>query len=292
MDPAPRRPLGPSGLEVFPIGFGGMPLSLAGRPSESIASNTLDAAFAAGMTLVDTADAYCLDDSDTGHNERLVAEAVRQWDRGRVVVATKGGCVRPGGRWAVDGRPSHLRAACLASCRALGVERLDLYQLHAPDDRVRFEDSVGELFRLRDEGRIAHVGLSNVSVAQIRAAMALGPVVSVQNRLSPHDTRPFRDGVLAECETHGLAFLAYSPVGGRRGVEAMRKDPWLTTVAARHGATGPEIALAWLLAKSRVVIPIPGASVAHHARSSARAASLRLSAQDVEELDATFLRGR
>lgn len=285
-----RRAL--AGRTVFPIGLGGMPMSIDGRPSEARSLATCDAAFRAGIDLVDTADAYCLDDGETGHNERLVREALRQWDGPAPLVATKGGCTRPKGRWAVDGRPQHLRAACAASLRALGVERIDLYQLHAPDDRVRFEDSVGELFRLRDEGKVAHVGLSNVSVGQLRAAMALGPVASVQNRLSPHDTRAFRDGVLAECELHGIPFLAYSPVGGRRGVDAMRKDAWLGRVAERHRATAPEIALAWLLAKSPVVIPIPGASQAHHARSSARAATLALTEADVAELDAVFLKGR
>jgi aryl-alcohol dehydrogenase-like predicted oxidoreductase len=287
-----RRTLGSSGIEVYAVGLGGMPMSIAGRPTEARSLATCEAAFGAGIDFVDTADAYCVDDSETGHNERLLAEAVRQWDGGRLIVATKGGCVRPGGRWAVDGRPAHLRKACEASLKALAVARIDLYQLHAPDDRVRFEDSVGELARLRTEGKIAHVGLSNVSVAQLRAAMPIVPIVSVQNRLSPHDTRAFRDGVLAECETLGIAFLAYSPVGGKRGVDAMRKDPWLAKVAAAHEATAPEIALAWLLAKSPVVIPIPGASQVHHARSSARAATLRLTDADVAQLDAVFLRGR
>jgi aryl-alcohol dehydrogenase-like predicted oxidoreductase len=288
----PRRRLGDSGVEVFPIGLGGMPMSVAGRPSEARSLATCAAAFGAGVDLVDTADAYCLDDGERGHNERLIREAVRQWDRGRIVIATKGGCVRPKGRWGVDGRPAHLRAACESSLRALGVERIDLYQLHAPDDRVAFEDSVGALARLREEGKVAHLGLSNVSVTQIRQAAAIAPIVSVQNRLSPHDTRPFRDGVLAECELRGLAFLAYSPVGGRRGVEAMRKDPWLQRVAERRRATAPEVALAWLLAKSPAVIPIPGASRAHHARSSARAAALDLTAEEVASLDAAFLKGR
>jgi aryl-alcohol dehydrogenase-like predicted oxidoreductase len=288
----PRRVLGSSGLHVFPIGLGGMPMSISGRPVEAQSLATLAGAFASGIDLVDTADAYCEDDRETGHNERLIALAVREWDGPPIRIATKGGSVRPQGRWAVDGRPAHLRAACEASLKALGRSQLDLYQLHAPDDRVRFEDSVGELARLRAEGKVAHVGLSNVSVAQLRAAAAIVPVVSVQNRLSPHDTRAFRDGVLAECEQHGIAFLAYSPVGGRRGVEAMRKDAWLGKVAASNGATPVEVALAWLLAKSPVIVPIPGASKVHHARSSARAASLRLSDDDVATLDGVFLRGR
>ncbi|MCB9697141.1 MAG: aldo/keto reductase [Alphaproteobacteria bacterium] len=287
---ANRRALGNTGWTVGAIGLGGMPMSIQGRPSEDQSLTTIDAALEAGVDLVDTADVYCLDDGDLGHNERLIREGLRQWggDR-RVIVATKGGCTRPGGRWDTDGRPSHLRAACERSLKALGVERIDLYQLHAPDRRVPFEDSVGELARLKEQGKIAHVGLSNVDVAQIRAACAIVPIETVQNRLSPQEVRNLRDGVVAECEARGITFLAYSPVGGRRGVAAIRSDPALTAIGARHRASGPEIALAWLLAKSPAILPIPGASKAAHARSSARAADLALSDEDVATLDRAFL---
>ncbi len=280
-----RRPLGPTGWTVSAVGLGGMPMSIQGRPSEEQSLATIRASLDAGVDLVDTADVYCLDDRDLGHNERLIREGLRQWgsDR-RVIVATKGGCTRPDGRWGVDGRPEHLRAACERSLKALGVERIELYQLHAVDPNVRFEDSVGALARLKEAGKIEHVGLSNVSVAQIRAAEAIVPIVSVQNRLNFADQRALRDGVVAHCEARGLAFLAYSPVGGRRGVQATRDHPVLRAVAARHGATAPEVALAWLLAKSPVIVPIPGASKAAHARSCARAADLVLSAEDLARL--------
>lgn len=285
-----RRPLGPTGWTVSAVGLGGMPMSIQGRPGEEQSLATIAAALDAGVDLVDTADVYCLDDGDLGHNERLIREGLRQWggDR-RVIVATKGGCTRPGGRWDVDGRPRHLRAACERSLKALGVERIDLYQLHAVDPKVPLEDSVGELARLKSEGKVAHLGLSNVSVAQIRAAEAVAPIVSVQNRLSPHDTRALRDGVVAHCEARGIVFLAYSPVGGRRGVQATREHPALQAVAARHRATAPEVALAWLLARSPAIVPIPGASKAVHARSSARAADLALTPEDRAELDRAFL---
>jgi len=142
------RPLGPSGPPVYPVGLGAMPLSIHGRPPEAEAIRVLLAAFAAGMNLVDTADAYCLDDRDVGHNERLIARALREWRGGPVVVATKGACIRPGGAWRVNGHPDHLKGACDASLHALGVEAIDLYQLHAPDDRVPFADSVGALAEL------------------------------------------------------------------------------------------------------------------------------------------------
>lgn len=286
-----RRALGTSGLTFFPLGLGGMPMSIQGRPPEAQSLRTLAAALDAGMDFVDTANVYCLDDSDLGHNEALVAEGIRQWGgERRIFVATKGGCTRPGGRWGVDGRPDRLKAACERSLKALRVERIDLYQLHAPDDRVRFEDSVGALADLQRAGKVAHLGLSNVSVAQIEAAAGIAPIVSVQNRLNPYDTTALRDGVVAHCEAKNIAFLAYSPVGGGRGVVRLRADPRLLAIAQRHpGATAPQIALAWLLAKSKVILPIPGASKPANATSSARAAALALSATDLAELDRAFL---
>ncbi|MEQ1502182.1 MAG: aldo/keto reductase [Myxococcota bacterium] len=283
------RLLGSSGISVRRIGLGGMPMSIQGRPGEARSLATLRAAFDEGFDFVDTADVYCLDDRDLGHNERLIARALRDHPRGsEVFVATKGGCTRPNGRWEVDGRPAHLEAACDRSLVALGVDCITLYQLHAPDDRVRFEDSVGALARLREVGKVAHVGLSNVSVAQIRKASAIVPIVSVQNRLNPYDRRSIESGVLAHCEAHGIAFLAYSPVGGRRGIERLAADPALTAVGARLGASAPEVALAWLLATSPVTIPIPGASKPESARSSARAESLALGPADLAELDRAF----
>lgn len=287
-----KRAIGASGITVGCVGLGGMPLSIQGRPSEGDAVAVIHAAIDAGMDFVDTADVYCLDDGDLGHNERLVARALREraaWER--VVVATKGGLERPGGAWTVNGRPEHLRRACERSLRALGVERITLYQLHAPDPAVPFAESVGELARLRAEGLVAHVGLSNVDIAQIEIARALVPVVSVQNRCNPYDLRAFAQGVVAHCEAHGIAFLPYSPVGGGHGHRRLGDDPVLTRIGARHGATPYEVALAWLLAVSVVMIPIPGASKPASARSSARAADLRLTEADLAELAVAFPTG-
>jgi hypothetical protein len=171
------------------IGLGAMRLSIQGRPAPDEAEAVVRRAVELGITLVDTADVYALDDGDAGHNERLVAGVLRRMGAGfggedgapRVVVATKGGMTRPGGRWERNGRPEHLRSACEASLRALGVDRIDLYQFHTPDPAVPFAESVGALARLRDEGKVAAVGLSNVTLPQIREAAALVPISSVQN---------------------------------------------------------------------------------------------------------------
>jgi len=283
-----RRILGTSDIALFPIGLGGMPLSIQGRPKEADAIRVLLAAFEAGIELVDTADAYCLDDRDTGHNERLIAEARRQWRGGDVFVATKGACQRPGGAWTVNAHPEHLHAACDASLRALGVETIDLYQLHAPDNRVPFAESVGALADLHAAGKVRHVGLSNVSAAQIREAQAICPIASVQNRCSPFHRAAWRDGVLAHCEQHAITFLPYAPVGGHGGQGRCADHPVLGTVAARHGYSPFQVALAWLLAKSPAMLPIPGASRVASAMDSAGAAHVTLSDADLAELDAAF----
>ncbi|MEQ1565431.1 MAG: aldo/keto reductase [Myxococcota bacterium] len=286
------RTLGTTGITVFPIGLGGMPMSIAGRPDRARSLDTLKSAFESGIDFVDTADVYCLDDADLGHNERLIAEAIRRFAQGRAItVATKGGCTRPEGRWDRDGRPEHLKAACDRSLAALGVERIDLYQLHAPDDRVKFADSIGALAELRAAGKVAHVGLSNVTVKQIAQAAAIVPIASVQNRCSVHDTRAFRDGVVDWCTEHGVAFLPYSPVGGSRGIGRVASDPTLVRIARACGATAPQVALAWLLAKSPVIVPIPGASRPENAARSARAAAITLPDEQVAEIDAAFLGG-
>lgn len=284
-----RRAIGSSGLAVAPIGLGGMPMSIRGRPSEAEALRTIQAALDAGMELVDTADVYCLDDGDIGHNERLIAKALRERaDTAHIVVATKGGLERPEGAWTTNGRPDHLRRACDKSLAALGVEQIQLYQLHAPDDDVPFAESVGALAELRAAGKIAHVGLSNVSVAEIEIARAIVPIVSVQNRCNPFDRSAWEDGVVQHCTAHGLAFLPYSPVGGGNGKAKVATDPTLVTVGKRHGVSPFQVALAWLLAKSPVMLPIPGASKVASAVDSAAAMSLVLTATDLAELDWAF----
>jgi aryl-alcohol dehydrogenase-like predicted oxidoreductase len=263
-----------------------MHLSIEGRPPEAQSIRVILAALDAGMTLIDTADVYCLDESDLGHNERLIAAALASW-RGRreqVVVATKGGLTRPHGRWERNGRPAHLRQACERSLRALGVDRIDLYQLHAPDPAVPFEDSVGALAELAREGKIRWVGLSNVSVAQIRAAESIVTIQTVQNRLNPFFRESISDGVVDYCARRRIGFLAYSPTGGGRLNLKLPSHPVLARVAADLGVTAHQVVLAWVLAQGRTVIAIPSARKVEHVDASARAADLELSAADLEAI--------
>ena len=281
------RALGAGAPAVPAVGYGGMHLSLQERPPEQESLRVIRAALDAGVRLIDTADVYCLDDTDIGHNERLVAAAVRGWDGPveEVLVATKGGLTRPGGRWERDGRPEHLRAACERSLRALEVDRIQLYQLHAPDPAVPFEESVGALAELRREGKVRWVGLSNVSVAQIRAAEAIVPIAAVQNRLNPFFREALADGVVRYCAEQGLGFLAYSPTGGGRLNRKLPDHPVLRPMAARLHVSAHALVLAWALAQSPAVIVIPSARRLAHALDSVGAAELSLSAEDLAAID-------
>lgn len=281
------RPLGPGALDVSAVGFGGMPLSLAARPPESRSISVIHAALEAGVTLIDTADVYCLNDGDIGHNERLVAKAVASWsgDTDGVVVATKGGMARPGGRWEYDGRPDHLQAACDRSLKALGVERIDLYQFHVPDPEVPFIDSVGALADLQREGKVRWIGLSNVSVSLIEAARELVEVVTVQNRLNPFFREALEDGVVNYCSDKGIGFLAYSPVGGGRLNKKLPDHPVVRQIAERHGISAHAAVLAWVLTRAPNVIVIPGARTVEHAVDSAGAAEIVLEDEELEAID-------
>ena len=287
--------LGSDGPNVGAIGLGGMYLSIhsggdsssgRGRPSEEDAIRTIQAALDAGETLIDTADVYCIDETDYGHNERLIAKGVGK--RADVTIATKGGLRRPRGAWTRDARPEHLREACEASLKALGREVIDLYQLHAPDPKVKFADSVGALAKLRDAGKIKLIGLSNVSVAEIREAEKITPIASVQNRWNPGDRSPEEDGVLAYCTERKIAFLPYSPFGGARGATSLADTGSLAEQAKKRNVSPHRLVLAWMLAKSPVVIPIPGARRVASVEDSAAAADLELSPADVREIEASF----
>lgn len=280
------RVLGPSAPPVSVIGLGGMPLSLNDRPSEETAFSVIHASLDAGITVIDTADVYCLDDDDIGHNEHLIAKALTQWSGSldSVVVATKGGLTRPQGRWERDGSPEHLRAACDRSLLALGVECIDLYQLHAPDMNVPFDESVGALAELQQAGKIRWVGLSNVSVEEIQEAESAVEVVTVQNRLSPFFKESLNNGVVDYCEQKGIGFLAYSPVGGGRLHKKLPENQVVVDVAKKYGASPHAAVLAWVLAQGQTVIPIPGARSVEHALDSAGAASIELSAEDLDSI--------
>src|SRR3954467_12253448 len=199
--------------EVFPIGLGAMPMSLSGRPEEGQSIRAIHAALDAGVNLVDTADAYCVDESDVGHNERLIAKALKG-RRDGVIVATKAGHTRPGGAWELDGRPEHIRAACEASLKALDTDRIDLYQYHRPDPKVPYAETVGAFKELQDEGKVRWVGLSNVTVAQLQEALEIVDVVSGENQPALNFPSPLAKGEVQAATERGIAFLPWSPLGG------------------------------------------------------------------------------
>jgi aryl-alcohol dehydrogenase-like predicted oxidoreductase len=282
------RCLGPTAGEVGVVGYGAWPLSdTPDRPSEVEAIRAIHAALDGGATLIDTADAYCRSEVEAGHNERLVAKALGSWrgGRDRIIVATKGGFVRPEGRWQHAGRPEHLRLACDRSLIALGVERIDLYQLHGPDPTVPLAESVGALADLRREGKIRWVGLSNVSVDEIREARSIVDITCVQNRLNPFFREAVREGVVGYCDAEGLGFLAYSPVGGGRLNKKLPGVAALQPIADRHAVSPHAVVLAWVMAQGESVIVIPAARRVDHVRDSQAAAALALNGEELAAID-------
>ena len=267
-----------------------MPLSTKGDVPGSQAERTVHAALDAGVTLIDTADAYSPDEHTVGHNERLIAAALASYggDTSRVLVATKGGHTRvSGGGWDVDSSPAYLKRACEASLQALGIEAIGLYQHHRPDPEVPYADAVGAIKELRDEGKVRLVGISNANVEQIRQAIEiLGPggLASVQNQYSP-DFRSSLDE-LELCAQEGVAFLPWSPLGGVGSAGAVgQRHAAFAEVAGERGVSPQQVALAWMLAKSPVVIPIPGASRPESIQSSVQAVELELTDDELERLD-------
>jgi aryl-alcohol dehydrogenase-like predicted oxidoreductase len=263
-------------LTVQRMGFGAMRITgngIWGEPADpDTCRAVLRRAVELGVDFIDTADSYGPEVS-----ERLIAEALHPYPE-NLVIASKGGLLRPGpGRWDPDGRPEHLRAACEGSLQRLRVDEIPLYQLHRVDPRVPIEESVGALVQLKDEGKIRHIGLSNVDEKEIRRAMAVTPVVSVQNMFNLGRRRSA--AVLDLCETEQLAFIPWAPIG-----QGAPSGKALARVAGAHGATQQQTALAWLLARSPSILPIPGTSSLAHLEENIAAASLRLSQTEVDEL--------
>jgi aryl-alcohol dehydrogenase-like predicted oxidoreductase len=270
---------------VFPIGLGGMPLSVDGRPDEDRAIRTIHAALDAGVNLIDTADAYSLDETDFGHNERLIAKALRG-RRDGVFVATKGGHTRRGRAWELDGRPEYIRSACEASLRALETDVIDLYQYHRPDPAVPYAETIGAMADLRDEGKVRWVGVSNASVAQLEEALEIVELASVQNQLALDFTSPIAKGEVAFATERGLAFLPWSPLGGIGRADGTAAVPPVMAAAEAHGVSLQQVVLAWLLALAPAVIPIPGSSRPETIADSARAVELELSEDELRGISA------
>jgi pyridoxine 4-dehydrogenase len=259
-------------LVVRRLGFGAMRITGQGiwgePPDQGQAKATLRRVVDLGVNFIDTADSYGPDVS-----ERLIAEALYPYPDD-LVIATKGGLVRPGpGRWDRDGRPGHLREACEGSLRRLRLDQIPLYQFHGPDARVPLADSLGALVQLKDEGKIRHIGVSNVSEAQLRAAQQLTPVVSVQNRYNAADRKS--EQLVNTCELEQIAFLPWAPI------QQSDDNPAVAEAAGRHGASPQQIVLAWLLARSPQMLPIPGTGSPEHAEANVAAAAIELSPDEV-----------
>ena len=266
-------------LVVARMGFGAMRVTGDGiwgePPDADQARATLRRAVELGVNFIDTADSYGPEVS-----ERLIAEALCPYPDD-LVIATKGGLVRPGpGRWDANGRPEHLREACEGSLRRLRLDQIPLYQFHRPDPAVPLAESLGALVQLKDEGKIRHVGISNVSEAQLRAAQQITPIVSVQNRFNAADRQS--EPIIDTCELEQIAFLPWAPI------QQADSNPAVAAAATRHGASPRQIVLAWLLARSRQILPIPGTGSPEHVQANVAAASIKLDPDEV----AAITRGR
>jgi len=273
--------------------MGCMRLSTDAGRDDQAAVAVLRAAVDAGVTLFDSADAYCLDDTDINHNERLIAAALAHpaVDRSRVLVATKGGLIRPQGRWVPDGRARHLAAACEASLAALGLERIALYQLHAPDPRTPLTTSIRALAALQRQGLVDQIGLCNVTVGQIEQARTIAAIASVQVELNPWNDANVLSGVVRYCIDQRIRLLAHRPLGGPERARRTARDRILVDIAARHAATPAEIVLAWLMDLSDVIVPLPGATRVETAQSIGRAHAIRLNDGERTLLDDHFPSG-
>ncbi len=280
--------LGNSNVTVSAIGLGAMPMSLSGRPPESEAIQVIHRALDLGITLIDTADAYCEDESDKHHNERLICKALQHYngDTSPVTVATKGGLMRPNGSWTRNGHPDHLRETIQRSFEALGGEKpIDLWQYHAPDLSYTLEESLTPVKQAVEQGHIRLVGVSNFSTEQIKQARDILEIISVQNQYNPWHRQPESDGVLEYCESEGLTFLPWSPLGGSSRVSRLEDMPVISDLAQSKRVSVHQIVLAWLRAKSPCIVPIPGASKTASVEDSVQAINVKLSAQEVQSID-------
>lgn len=280
--------LGSTNIRISAIGLGAMPLSLRGRPPEEEALRVIHRALDCGITFIDTADAYCLNEDDKHHNERLLAKALDTYlgNTDSIRIATKGGLLRPHGDWTNNGDPEYLKKTIRESFEALGGKNpLFLWQYHSPDPQFRIEDSMAAVKEAVEEGFVQHVGVSNFSVSQIERARSVLDIVSVQNAYNLWDREPERDGVLQYCEDEKLTFFPWGPLGGSRRVHQLKKIPVLATLATRK-KTSPEcLILAWLRSKSPCIVPIPGASRITSIENSIRSLDVSLSPDESKMVD-------
>jgi pyridoxine 4-dehydrogenase len=281
------KELGHTGVKISAIALGGMPMSLSSRPPESESIKVIHRALDLGVTLIDTADSYCKDESDKHHNEGLISKALSSYsgDKSNVLVATKGGLMRPNGSWTRNGNPDHLRETIRLSFETLGGKPIDVWQYHAPDTGYTIEESLKPAKEAVEQGMIRFVGVSNFSVEQIKHARDVVEIVSVQNQYNPWNRQPEEDGVLEYCEKEKLTFLPWSPLGGSRRVGKLEDIDAIAQLAQEKSVSVYNIVLAWLRAKSPAIVPIPGASKVSSIEDSVRAVDVKLSDQEVVKID-------
>ena len=281
------RRIGPDGPTVSVIGLGGMLLSINGRPPADQSARVIKMALDSGMTLFDTADAYCLDDSEVGHNERLLSLGL-EGRRDSVVVTTTLGIRRPGGAWTVDSDPDYLIESVERSLKNQRVEALDLVFLYAPDMRVPYEESVGALARLREIGKIKQVGLCNVDLELLKKAEAVTRIDAVQNRWNPQSREPEKEGIIEYCAAKGTGFIGYASFGGTLGAPTLTTLGKLSDQARRRRLSPYQLVLAWMINKSPNVFVVPGARRAESVEDSAGAGSVEFDVDAVRAVENTL----
>lgn len=281
------KQLGSTDITISAIGLGGMPMSISGRPDEAQSIEVIHRALDLGVTLIDTADSYCKDESDKHHNERLIAKALQEYQgNANVTIATKGGLMRPNGDWTRNGSPEHLQETIVTSFEALGGEKpIDVWQYHAPDTKYSIEESLKPVAEAVKSGLIRFVGVSNFSVEQIKRASEVVDIVSVQNQYNPWHRQPEFDGVLEYCDRQNLTFLPWSPLGGSRRASKLGDIKAIASMAKTKGVSVYAIVLAWVRAKSPCIVPIPGASKVSSIEDSVKSVQVKLSKEEVQQID-------
>jgi aryl-alcohol dehydrogenase-like predicted oxidoreductase len=274
--------------DLFPIGLGAMPLSLPGRPSQQDAIRVISTFVERGGNFIDTADIYALDITEAGHNEALVHAAVKASGlQNQVVVATKGGGTRPDGGWSFrgGGSPKHLRQACEASLKRFERDAHTLYYLHGPDPEVPLEDSWGELTRLQEEGKIQHLGIANVTLAQAKMAHQMAPLAAIQNRCNPFCKADLNNGLIDFCSENQIIYVPYCPLGGWGEHVKLVGSSLFAPLIEQYHASYYEICLSWLLQKQDNIIPIPGMDAISQVMSNVEAALLHLDESTIKIMD-------
>lgn len=272
---------------LSPIGLGAMPLSLINRPSERDAIAIISKFLETGGNFIDTADVYGLDDEDRGHNEKLIAKSIKKFGQNNnLLIASKGGASRPGGGWALGGgHPDKLRRACEQSLKNLEIEAHQLYYLHGPDPKIPLADSLGELIKLKEEGKIQHIGIANVDLSELQLAAQLTTIAAVQNRCNLFCKGDFNNGLIGFCYTNKIAYVSYCPLGGWSDHHKLSQHQAFQPFIKKYGISTYVLSIAWLLNKADHIIPIPGINEKQQIEINQEAVHLALSSEDLQNMD-------